>query len=588
VLDRLDCAAFTPASDATLAAAILAVDPAGIGGVALRGRAGGAREAWLGLLRALLPSGTQLKRLPSHITDDRLLGGLDLAATLAAGRPVVDRGILAETDGGILLLPLAERMSSAVAARIVAAMDKGEVSIERDGAARRLPARFGLVALDEGVSDEERPPSSLIDRIACHLRLDEIDGADIVSTLSDSDIAQAGSKASRVVVSDDVVTALCNVATMLGIASLSAPILATRVARCAAALDRADSVMDQHAALAARLVLAPRAVIVPLDDCNESPTTPDPEPPEMDSERRQPTQAELQEIVLAAVRATIPPGLLAQLGKGRGARVRASAPGRAGDRQHATRRGRPSGIRRGALRAGARLNVLETLRASAPWQGLRRRTAVPSTNGRRRIEVRTDDFRIQHLKDRRETVTVFVVDTSGSSALHRLAEAKGAVELLLADCYVRRDQVSLLSFGGRGSELLLPPTRSLTRAKRRLADVPGGGGTPLAEALEQTALLVRSIKRRRQTPAVVVLTDGRPNLSRDGSRGRQAAQEDAVAAARALREAGIKALLIDTSPRAEPCAARIAEAMGAQYVPLPYADALAVSKEVRARIRSQT
>ncbi len=599
--DARDPAVSSRAGDARLAAVLLAIDPTGLGGVALRGRAGGARETWLGLLRKVLPAATRLRRLPAHITDDRLLGGLDLAATLAAGRPIVERGVLADTDGGLLLVPLAERMSPAIAARIAAAMDQGEVAMERDGLTQRQPTRFGVVALDEGIGEDEQPPTALLDRLACHISLDDIGGGDIRTAetgtnVSPEDVIQARDRLSDVAVTAEAIEALCGVAVALGIASLNAPLLALKAACCVAALRGHATVDDEDVATAARLVLAPRATGIPMvqeqeEEDPEPPDeeqqdAPDPQRPDDASEQTTPSDAELQEIVLAAARAAIPPGLLARLIGRQSSRARNSAPGRAGQRQQTTRRGRPAGTRRGDLRGGERLNILETLRAAAPWQRLRIRIQPLRESGPRRIEVRADDFRIKRLKDRRETVTIFVVDASGSSALHRLAEAKGAVELLLADCYVRRDEVALLSFGGRGVELLLPPTRSLTRAKRCLADLPGGGGTPLAEALDQAAALATAMKRKHQTPTIVVLTDGRPNIARDGSKGREAAEHDAMGAARALRDTGIAVLLIDTSQRVEVAAARFAEAMGAQYVPLPYADAQALSDEVKARIGS--
>ena len=103
--------------------ALFAVDPVGTGGVSLRSRAGPVRERWLALLRAALPPSQPLKHLPLHIADGRLLGGLDLNATLLAGRPVAERGLLAEADGGVLVLAMAERLSPATAVHITAAMD---------------------------------------------------------------------------------------------------------------------------------------------------------------------------------------------------------------------------------------------------------------------------------------------------------------------------------------------------------------------------------------------------------------------------------------------------------------------------------
>jgi magnesium chelatase subunit D len=181
----------------------------------------------------------------------------------------------------------------------------------------------------------------------------------------------------------------------------------------------------------------------------------------------------------------------------------------------------------------------------------------------------------------RKAQVVFVVDASGSAALHRLAEAKGAVELLLAECYVRRDRVALVAFRGQQAELLLPPTRSLVRAKRGLAGLRGGGGTPLASAIDQAATLVGALQRQGDSVLVVFLTDGRANVARDGSAGREAAEAQALEAARHLAQLPAAALLVDTSPRPQAQARALAAAMSATYLPLPHADAPALSGLVR-------
>jgi magnesium chelatase subunit D len=200
----------------------------------------------------------------------------------------------------------------------------------------------------------------------------------------------------------------------------------------------------------------------------------------------------------------------------------------------------------------------------------------------RRLEVRGDDFHVTRFKQRTGTTTIFVVDASGSSALHRLAEVKGAVELLLADCYVRRDSVALLSFRGRGAELLLPPTRSLVRAKRSLAGLPGGGGTPLAAGIDAAASLADAVRRRGQTPVVVLFTDGRANIAADGTGGRAQAEAEARVAAKSMRVAGFTVLLVDTSPRPQEAARQLAAEMGASYLPLPHAGSAAITGAVLA------
>jgi magnesium chelatase subunit D len=196
--------------------------------------------------------------------------------------------------------------------------------------------------------------------------------------------------------------------------------------------------------------------------------------------------------------------------------------------------------------------------------------------------VQAEDFRVVRFRQRAQSVTVFVVDASGSAALYRLAEAKGAVELLLADCYVRRDEVALIAFKGMAAELLLPPPRSLVRAKRSLSAMPGGGGTPLAAAIDATAELLEQLERRGATPSYVMLTDGRANVCRDGSTGRERALEDALSAASALRRlSGAPGMVIDTSPRPHRSANALASALDALYLPLPNADAAQLQAAVR-------
>jgi magnesium chelatase subunit D len=576
-------------SDAMTAALLFAVDPVGCGGVLLRSRAGPVRDRWLASLRAALPPAQPLKHLPLHIADGRLLGGLDLNATLLAGRPVAERGLLSEADGGVLVLAMAERLSAATTVHVTAAMDAHESVVERDGLSLRMPARFGVVALDEGL-DDEFAPAALRDRLAVHLDLNEIS----VGEAEEFAVDGAETLAARRRLADlrpdaSQIEAICNAAAALGIVSLRAPLQVLRVARASAALAAHPQIEQDDIALAARLVLAPRALIFPQSE----ETQPEPPPPEPPSEpppdddpadREQPDlDKAMDEVILAAVQAALPPDVLAALRASAG-RSRSRSQGKAGALQKSNRRGRPAGVLRGELRAGAKLNVIETLRAAAPWQPLRRReaAATATSSAHPRILIRKDDFRISRFKQRAETATIFVVDASGSAALHRLAEAKGAVELLLADCYIRRDCVALIAFRGSAAELLLPPTRSLARAKRSLAGLPGGGGTPLAAALDAAFALADLVRRKGQTPSVILLTDGRANIARDGAQGRPRAEQDAVAAARQLRAAGISAVLVDTSPRPGPLGQTLAREMGARYLPLPHADATTLSKAVKA------
>lgn len=586
-------------SDAMLAGTLFAVDPCGLGGVCLRARSGPVRDRWIDCLRRQLPAAQVLRRMPSHIAESRLLGGLDLAATLNAGRPVAQRGLLAEADGSVVLAPMAERLDPAVQSHLCAALDRGELCVEREGLTLQMDVRIGVIALDEGIEDDEQPGAALKDRLAFHL---DLDGMRLptahASDWSVSSIETARALLPKVQIAADLIEGLCAVALSLGIVEVRASLLAARVARACAALGGRGQVVDEDAATAARLVLVPRARCLPPapEEAPQEETSPEPAPadaqamsapeetldsPADDSQR----SGSVHDLLLAAAQAAIPPGLLERLRQSAAqpSASRVPSQGRSGALKRSLLRGRPAGVRRGDPAAGMRLSLIETLRAAAPWQSLRRaqrRAAVAVSGAARTIEVRREDFHVTRYQQRQQTTTLFVVDASGSSALNRLAEAKGAVELLLAECYVRRDQVAVIAFRGAGAELLLPPTRSLLRAKRSLAGLPGGGGTPLAAGLDAALALTESLRRRGETPTLVLLTDGRANVTREGAGNREVAQSQATDIAHRIRAIGVRAIFIDTSPRPQPDAQRLAQAMDARYLALPHADAQAVSAVV--------
>jgi magnesium chelatase subunit D len=588
-----------PAGDAALVASLFAVDPAGVGGVCLRSPVHPARDQWLRLLRDLLPAHAPMRRIPFNTADGRLLGGLDLTATIKSRRPIAERGVLAAVDRGVIVVSMAERLTLHTAACINNVLDTGEVTMPREGVFLSHPARVGIVALDEGMSDEESVPASLLDRLAFLIDFNGFSAnASIIAEHDEADISAARNVLPRVHTDPQMLTAICGTALALGAGSPRVSVIALRVARAAAALDGRIEVHEEDAILACRLVLAPRGTLAPPpqqkssteqpQDSQERPpadrsNSPSDQPSEVscdgspdgssDSNRR-----DLDNIVLAATQASMPSGLLSRLRAAEGNRSqRWAGAGRVGVLRCSQSRGYPCGIRSGSARGHERLNVVETLRAAAPWQKLRGRGAQQDS----RIVIDPEDFRVTRYRQRSATLTIFAVDASGSSALHRLAEAKGAVELLLADCYIRRDQVAVIAFRGRGADVLLPPTRSLVRAKRSLAELAGGGGTPLAAAIEIAGQLADQARRRGETPTIVMLTDGRANVARDGTGGREAAQAQAVRAAAALGASKTAALFVDTSPRPNAAARELSNAMKAQYIPLPLADARTLSNIVK-------
>ncbi|MFN3819475.1 magnesium chelatase subunit D [Blastomonas sp.] len=569
-------------SDALLAAELLAAAPARLGGMSLRGPSA-ERDAVLAFLTEEFAD-RPVRRLPVHIDEERLCGGIDVASSLSAGRRIEQAGLLQEVAGGLLLVPMAERMSGVVAGRIAQAMDAG--------------AGFALVLVDDG-GEEEVPPVSLTERVAfwCDFsasapsdseaalpRIPERSRGTRAPTVAQGPSTSLGNTGGGVEIVQADRQTLANITLALGIDSARAMLFAQSALSFSAQIDARDSITDDDIQFVARTVLGPRATRIP-QQAEEPPPPPPPEgeeeppPGDNDGEDEQHDPNQLDDLILAAVLASIPKDVLARIGEGRSAR-RATGGGGAGRKRASQMRGRPLGARPGLPRGGARLALIDTLRAAVPWQEIRRQQE--GMDAPKRLRIRKGDLRIRRFEERAEALTIFAVDASGSSALARLAEAKGAVELMLAQSYVKRAQVALIAFRGTSADLLLPPTRSLTRAKKVLGELPGGGGTPLALGLSAAAELAETQAARGRTPFVAVLTDGKGNIDKNGQPGRAQAGEDALAAARRFAQSGTQGVVIDISARPQPEAAAIAAAMRARYLALPRADARGVERAVSA------
>lgn len=532
-----------------LALTVLAVDPVAVGGLWLRARCGPVRQIALeALLAAPLPLPSQ--RLSPEMGDDALFGGLDAAATLKSGRPILRPGLLDRP--AVLTLVMAERCPVGLAARLAQALDQ---------------QRHALIALDEGAEPGEGLAPALADRLGLFVDLTAARAPPAPLDLLAPDRLEAARHAlPQVRLPHAVVTRIVTLCDMLGIASPRAPLLCLRASRALAALAGRDVVDTADVEQAAGLTLAHRAA--PPPDIPDHPPPPPPAPDAGGPAPDSPGHAGgPMDMLVQSVRAALPADLLADLAEGRATRAARTGAG-TGRVRAGNHRGAPLPPRRGRPQAQARIDLTATLRAAAPWQVPRRAAASP---GRvlPALLIEPQDLHIRRVRETSDRVLIFAVDASSSSAMARLAEAKGAVELLLAQAYSRRDHVALLTFRGQRADLLLPPTRSLVQTKHRLRGMLGGGGTPLVHGLQLAMTTAQKAQGRGMTPTIALLTDGRGNIALDGQANRALASAQAHQMALAIHRAGTPALVINTALRAQPDLAGLARTMGARYIDLP-------------------
>ncbi len=573
---------------------LLAIEPR-LRGVVIAAPVGSGKSSLARSLHAL-SNEIPFVELPLGADEDALLGGLDIEATLRHGRRTARPGLLARADGGIVFVDQLNLLADGTANLLMAALEQRSVAIEREGLSLRSRSDFHLVGSYDPA--EGMPRRHLLDRVGLLVvlppRTDTATRAEVLRhnlvydhSRWDDELAllrglilAAREQLPNIQITADQISQLVAACSAFGVEGHRADAFAVHTARAAAALALRDSITHEDLELAVRLVILPRATRQPAPpeaaDPPPPPPPPDPQPPADDSAADTTPPDEEQsgipeEQILSALASELPAELEALP-------FRAVRRGRSGSRGSTLgRRGRHIRSIAGDPRR-ARIDIAATLRAAAPWQQLR-----GSTNTG--VQLRNDDLRVKQYRAKAGALFLFAVDASGSMALNRMRQAKGAVQTLLQRAYVHRDRVALLAFRGRQAELLLPPSQSVELAQRALDTLPTGGGTPLAAAL-LTALDTAQIAHSRgiHQTVVVLLTDGRANVPLGDDRSR--IDDELQAIGHSLVAAGVRSIVVDTQrsylSRGE--ARRLAGWLGGEYVYLPNASGSEIADAATAAV----
>ncbi|AOS83452.1 magnesium chelatase ATPase subunit D [Chlorobaculum limnaeum] len=593
---------------------LLAVDPS-LGGVVIPSTVGSGKSTLARAFADILPEGTPFVELPLNVTEDRLIGGVDLEATLASGVRVVQHGVLSKAHKGVLYVDSLSLLDSSAVSHIMDAMSRGAVIVEREGLSEVHPADFMLVGTYDPSDGEVR--MGLLDRIGIIVPFTPVNDyrarkqiVNIVMGTRDEEDTQdelrmlrglidaAREQLHKVSMTNEQIKGLIQTAISLGVEGNRVDIFAIRAAIANAALSQRTEVEDEDLKLAMKLVLVPRATRMPEREPNpeemaqEEPPPPEEQPQdeaedqnappdETDSnaeEEQEETPDMIEELMMDAVETELPDNIL-------NISLASKKKAKSGSRGEAlnNKRGRFVRSQPGEIKSG-KVALIPTLISAAPWQASRKaeqaKKGIKSTAA---LIIGKEDVKIKRFRDKSGTLFIFMVDASGSMALNRMRQAKGAVASLLQNAYVHRDQVSLISFRGKQAQVLLPPSQSVDRAKRELDVLPTGGGTPLASALLTGWETAKQARTKGITQIMfVMITDGRGNIPLGAAYDPNATkapkdelEKEVEALALSIQADGIASIVVDTQmnylSRGE--APKLAQKLGGRYFYLPNAKA---------------